>query len=245
MIDPAGVDVERLAKQLRAHHAAFDVPARRAAAPRRIPFHLAGFARRRGAPDRKIGGVALAFHTLDPSFALIGTGARQPAVVGHRTHIEIQPAIQPVAVLRLDRLPPCDHCIDIVGRARMLRLANVEPRQIGLEHRLIMPRDVPGRFAFTAGRLLHLVVARIGVTGQVADIGDVDDVAELVALEAQHPPQRIGEHISAHVADVLVIIDRRPARIDASLRRECRITWNARVEWLEGLETARQAIEQP
>ena len=57
------------------------MPARRAFAPRRIPFHLALFAGWRFAPDREVGLMALAIHLLDPAFAFIGGGASQTAII--------------------------------------------------------------------------------------------------------------------------------------------------------------------
>src|SRR3546814_5861975 len=83
MVDAAGVDIERHAEFGLAHHRAFEVPARRAAAPRRIPFHLPRLARRGLAPDREIGGVALALDLVDPAFALVGHRAREATIVGH------------------------------------------------------------------------------------------------------------------------------------------------------------------
>ena len=235
VVDPAGVDVERLAEQRRAHHAAFDVPAGCAAAPRRIPFHLAGFARRSSAPDREVGRVAFAVDALDPALALVGRGARQLPVIGHRGDIEIQPARKHVAVPGLDPPGPRDHPCNVVGRARMLWLSNVEPGEVVLEHLLVISRNVPRRLALRARCFLQLVVARVGVAGEVADIGDVDDVGELVALVAQRPAQRIGEDIRPHVADVLVVVDRRPARINRRLARPQRD---------EILEAAGQAVEK-
>ena len=75
VVDPAGVDVERESEQFLAHHRAFEVPAGSAFAPWRIPFHLPLLARRSLAPDREIGSVALAFETLDPTFAFLGHSA--------------------------------------------------------------------------------------------------------------------------------------------------------------------------
>ena len=70
VVDAAGVDVEREAQHLSAHHRAFEVPAGRAPAPWRIPFHLALLARRGLAPDRNVGGIALALDI--PSGAVSG-----------------------------------------------------------------------------------------------------------------------------------------------------------------------------
>jgi hypothetical protein len=70
----------------------------------------------------------------------------------------------------------------------------------------------------------------------MANIGDVDDMGELVAFEAQRPPQHIRKHIGAHIADMRVIIDRRPATIDPCL---------ARMDGRKLLQLAGQAVEQP
>ena len=98
-----------------------------------------------------------------------------------------------------------------------------------------MFRDVPDRLRPLGRHLLHLVLAGIGVVGQVADIGDVDDVGEPVSLEAERAAQHIGKHIGAHVADVWIVIDRRPAGIDARL---------AFVDGHERLKLAGEAVEQ-
>ena len=69
----------------------------------------------------------------------------------------------------------------------------------------------------------------------MAYVGDVDDMGELIALEAQHPAQRVGEHIGAHVADVRIVVDRRPAGVDARL---------AGMDGREFLDRASKAVEQ-
>src|SRR3546814_9795605 len=75
-------------------------------------------------------------------------------------------------------------------------------------------------FRSLRSHLLQLVLAAIRIIGEVADIGDVDDMGELVALPAERAAQHIGKHIGAHVADMRVVIDRRPAGIDPRLRSE-------------------------
>src|SRR3546814_13969773 len=77
---------------------------------------------------------------------------------------------------------------------------------------------------------LHLVVAGVGVRGQVADVGDVDDMAQLVTLERQGTAQRVGEDIGAHVADMLIIIDGRSRseerRVGKACVSTCRSRWS-------------------
>src|SRR3546814_16938403 len=98
MVDAAGVDVKGQAEFGLAHHRTFQVPARRAAAPRRIPFHLPRLARRRSAPDREIGGVALALDLVDPApnpiGVIVGHRARQPAIVGDGRDVEIEAPVE-------------------------------------------------------------------------------------------------------------------------------------------------------
>jgi hypothetical protein len=45
------------------------------------------------------------------------------------------------------------------------------------------------------GGLFQLVLALIRIVGQVADIGDVDDMGELVALVGERAPQRVGAQL--------------------------------------------------
>ena len=161
--------------------------------------------------------------------------AREAAVIGHGRDVEIEAALDLVAMLRLDRFRPFYHLRHELGRAGVARLADVEPRQIALEILLVEAGDVPRVLALARRRFLHLIVARVGIGRQMADIGDVDDVVEFIALMTQHAAEGIGEDIGAHVADMLVIIDRRPAAIDARF---------AALERAEILEFARQTVEQ-
>src|SRR5690606_29298846 len=99
VVDPAGVDVERMAEMLEAHHRTFEMPAGRALAPGRIPFHLALLARRGTPPDREILRSALARDRIDPACALVADRPRQRSVVGHFRDVEIQAAVEQIAVL--------------------------------------------------------------------------------------------------------------------------------------------------
>ena len=98
-----------------------------------------------------------------------------------------------------------------------------------------MPGDVPDRLRFLLSHLLHLVLTVICIVGEVANIGDVDDVGEFVTLPTQRPPEDVGKDIGAHIADMRVIVDRRPARIDPRL---------ALMERLECFDFAGERIEQ-
>ena len=119
-------------------------------------------------------------------------------------------------MLGRDLLGEVDHLGDVVGRDRPARgLADVEVGDVLLERRRIVRRDVPDALRLGTGRRLHLVVADIGIGRQMADIGDVDHMGEGISLPGQHAAQRIGEHIGAQIAEMGVVVDRRPAGIDA------------------------------
>ena len=236
VIDAAGVDIERETQQLAGHYRAFEMPSRRAHAPGRIPFHLPLLTRRGLAPDGKIGRMALAFHGFDPPFPFIGPGARKAAVIVHGRNVEIEPAIQLITVLVGDGLRKLDHLRHVFrGDRPFSRLADVQRRDVRPVSLGVMSGDIPDRLGTFGRHLLHLVLTGIGIVGQVPDIGDVDDVSELVALERQRAAQHIGEDIGAHVADVRVIVDCRSAAVDARF---------AGVDRLKGFRFAGKAVEQ-
>jgi hypothetical protein len=64
-------------------------------------------------------------------------------------------------------------------------------------------------------RELDLVVARVHIRRQVPDVGDVDDVNDVLTLPLEHTSQPVSEDVGAQVPDVLIGVDRRPTRIDA------------------------------
>jgi hypothetical protein len=120
VVDPAGVDIERHAEQGLAdmtEHSRCQPGAPRPQGESHSIWRL--LARRGLAPDREVGGVALALDRFDPPFPVLGHGAGQAAVVGHGRDVEIEPAVELVAVLVRDLLGPVDHRLDIFGRARM------------------------------------------------------------------------------------------------------------------------------
>ena len=217
MIDAAGVDVEMVAQILTAHHRTFEVPAGRAAAPGAVPFHLTMLVGSAEAPDREVSGMTLARDAVDAALhrAFVAR-AGETAVVGDGTRVEVQAIGQTVAMLVGDRFAERDHAGDMVGRQRKAGgVADVEVLQVRLECPRVMVCDGPDILAALLGCGLHLVIARVGVAGQMADVGDVDDMSQAIALPRQGPAERIGEQIGAQIAEVRVMVDRRPARIDA------------------------------
>src|SRR3546814_19629582 len=69
----------------------------------------------------------------------------------------------------------------------------------------------------------------------MANIGDVDDMGDIVTLPHQRPAQGVSEDIGAQVAKMSIIINRRSAAIDAHTAGR-----NGR----ERFNLAREAVEQ-
>src|SRR5262249_51059402 len=100
----------------------------------------------------------------------------------------------------------------------------------------IKPRDLVGGSTLTSRCLLKLVLAEVGVGGEMADIGDIDDVSDVEPFEPQRASEGVGEHIGAHVADVLEAINCRPAAVDS------RGSWSNRSKILNG---PRHTVKEP
>ena len=192
MIDAAGVDVEMITQILPAHHRAFEVPARRAATPGAVPLHLAVLARRAGAPDREVGGVALALDAVDAALdrTLIAR-AGEAAVIGDGGGVEIEAVGQAVAMLVGDRLSEGDHAVDMVGRQREAGgIADVQVLEIGFERLRIMVCDGPDILAALLRGGLHLVVAGIGVAGKARGASSQEAGCDRRSNTARRAPRR-------------------------------------------------------
>ncbi len=73
--------------------------------------------------------------------------------------------------------------------------------------------------AAAAGLGDDLVLALVGVVGQVADVGDVLHVGHFVAAVAQPADHQVEAEVALGVADVGVAVDGRAADVHADLRR--------------------------
>ena len=227
VVDASRVDVEALAQVLRGHGRALDVPAREAAAPRRVPLLLARDAGRGQLPEGEVGRVPLVLDALDPTTGgqLVEIEPRELRVAGEGRDVEVHAVGDHVGVASVLEGP---HHRDLLGDVRRgLR------QEVGLE--AAQPTAVVGpllgvelgdlrrRLAGRCGGLLHLVVTLVGIGHEVTDVGDVRDVGDVVAGRDEHPAQEVGEQLAAHVAEVLQGVDGGTARVDADLGRVQRL----------------------
>src|SRR5215472_12157824 len=107
------------------------MPARSAASPGRIPFHLPELAGRGGAPYREVARVPLALDHLDPCASAL-TCQVEPGkvpVAGHLGRVEIQSGLQLVApACPVQSLSEGDHLRNVVGcLAPDVRFDNPKP----------------------------------------------------------------------------------------------------------------------
>ena len=117
----AAVQVEALAQQIERHGRALDVPARPAAAPRRVPRRLARLGR---LPEREVDRAALRLVDVDAGAGrleqLLERAVRQRAVAGERLDVEVHAlAVDHVGVARVDQLADeVEHPLDVLGGVR-------------------------------------------------------------------------------------------------------------------------------
>ena len=221
------------------------MPAWRAFAPWAVPFHLPRLTRWSLAPDCKVGSVAFAVNCFYAALTIFSFSPRKCAVISYCGGVKIQAAFQLVAVLVGNTVGVLDHRRHIIGRNRpMCRLADIERLYVIPIRLRVMFGDVPDRLRFFRCHLLHLVLTRIGIIGQMADIGDVDNMGEFVALVAQHAAQRVGKDIGAHVADMGVVVDCWPAGIDTGFGWVVSVTFGSGMNGNERLDLPRQAVEE-
>ncbi|KVA01637.1 hypothetical protein WI40_07550 [Burkholderia ubonensis] len=107
-----------------------------------------------------------------------------------------------------------DLLFDMVGRlAPDRRQLDVEQPEISDERLGVAFSEGPGRHAAASALTLDLVLAFVLVGQQVADIGDIDDMTNRIAVEFEGPTQQILEEIGSQIADMGMVVDGRATAI--------------------------------
>ena len=240
-VHAAAVDVELLAQVLLPHHRALEVPAREAFAPRGRPAH--DVLRLGLLPDGEVvrgALVGLAVQGARPFQGRLQGPARQHAVaeiVVVLLHVEIDRPVGLVGVARLeDLLHGLDLLDDMAGGARLDGRGFHVQQTHGLVVALRVGLDHLHGLQVLEFRLLRdLVLPFVGIVLQMAHVGDVPHVADLVAQVFQEPEQDVVGHARTGMSQVRVPIDGRAADIHAHV---------ARMDGHEELLAARQGIGQ-
>ena len=110
-----------------------------------------------------------------------------------------------------------EHALDVPGRPRIgAGGPDVEERDVSLERARVVVGDLLRRPLLQPGADQHLVLAAIEVVlGQVADVGDVHHLPDVVAAVLEDAAEEVGEQERAQVADVHVAVHGGAAGIDA------------------------------
>jgi hypothetical protein len=205
-VDAAAVDVDGLAQRLVDHRRALDVPARAARAPGAVPLGLVLLGR---LPQHEVGGVALVGRDLDPGAGdhVVQVAARQLAVVREGLGVEQHVALGGVGAAVVDQL--ADHLDDRTHVLGGLGLQAGRQGQQGVGVLVIGGQVAVGdhldRHALGRGLGVDLVV-------HVGDVAGIDH--RVLAIDvAQQAEQHVEHHHRPEIADVGVVVDRRPADI--------------------------------
>ena len=207
-VDPAAVDVERLAQIAAGHGRAFDVPAGPASAPRRRPRRGLGLARLGSLPQREIMRIALV--RLD--VGLVHRHVRQRlagegAVVREAGDVEVHvPGISDVGVPGVENgLDELDLVGDVPGGPRLVRGRKDPERAICLRKLpLVTVSPLPPGAAGLGGLAQNLVV----------DVRDVADHPHVVPAAAQPSCKHVEGERRTHMADVRGALDGCAAQVD-------------------------------
>ncbi len=193
-------------------------------------------------PEGEVGGIPLARLDVD---AVAGVGllhllTRQlPVAVEGRDVVVDRPVNLVGEAIGDESFGQRDHVDDMVGRpGHHVGGKDVEEGLVLEPRRGVEVGDLGRRPALERGGLLDLVGGGEGVVvvvSHVPDIGDVLHVPHLVAEVLERAVEQITEQVGPQVADVRVLVDRAPARVDPDL------PW---LEGLEGIDPARQRVMQ-
>ena len=207
----APVDVEGVPEQVLRHRGAFDVPARTAAAPLRIPGGFAGLG---GLPENEVERIALRGIHLDAGARLLFVKAlaRELPVAREAAH-----GVVDVAVLGLigealfgEKVNEAQHLRNVLRRAGFVRGRKAPER----EH----------VFLHGSGELVGELVRRHAPFGRAADdlVVDVRDVAhegDLVARRFEPAAHDVEGDEGAAVSDVAVVVHRHAADVHPNVVR--------------------------
>ncbi len=148
-----------------------------ARAPLRPPLHVAFLVCWAEFPNRKIGNISLALH------ADSGTGFKpgdiksgEMAIILELAGIEIEPiAVNNVRVaFGLKNLGKCNLLLDIIGCPdEIIRAKQTKLLCFAVRDGNVLIGDVPRRKALMLRAFFHLVLARVIVACQMANIGDI------------------------------------------------------------------------
>ena len=219
VIHAAAVEVQIFAIILHRYAGTFNVPAGVAHTPGGVPFQGLILELGLGEPQHKVVLVALVgvlLHALPDAHGQVLLIVLVEDIVPLQLGgVEVHIAAGEICVAGVQKLGnDLDIIINEAGggldhvRALDVQLAAILEKGIGVEL-----GDLHDGLMLTLGALEHLVLALVGVGGQVSHVGDVHDAVHVVSGVAQVFLQHILHDIAAEVADVGKVIHRGAAGV--------------------------------
>jgi hypothetical protein len=109
---------------------------------------------------------------------------------------------------------------DMIGGAAPVRgLQQIQRAPVVHERFCVALRDGPRRFARALAAYFHLVLALVGVGDKMADIGDIHDMPDVVAVQCQHASQHVLENICSKIPDMRMVVHRGAAAVQTDVIR--------------------------
>ena len=201
------------------------MPAGIAHAPGRIPFQGLVLELGLGEPQDEVVAVALVgvfLHALaDAHHQVLLLVLVEHIIFLQLGGIEIHVAAGQIGIALFQQaLDHLDELLDAVGcRLHHIGGLDVQLFAVGKEGVGIETGDLHDRLVLPLSALEHLVLAGVGVRGQVAHIGDVHDPLHIVTAVAQVFFQHVLHDIGPQVADVSIVVHRRAAGVHFHLAR--------------------------
>ena len=219
------VDVEGEAEVLGAHHAALQVPAGKAFTPRAGPVHQVALL---GAfPQGEVQRAALLvlpFGAACVGLQLLDAPAAQRSVLmfgGILGHIEVHAAVHLVGItLVQDALHHPDLLDQVTGGCGLdAGVEDVEHPHHRMESVGVLLHHLHRLELLQPGPLGDLVLALVHIAHEMPHIGDVTDVADLVAQVLQPAVEHVEGEETAHVAQVHIAVHGGPTDVQPYVRR--------------------------
>ena len=219
VVDAAAVYVEVLTQMLHGNSGALNVPAGISDAPGRVPFQRLILELRLGEPENEVVLVAFVGVLLnaltDADVKIIGIKVVENVVFFKLRSVKIHISAREICVSGIHESGnDLDVFVDAVGGGLDdvggfdVELCTVGEESVGVEF-----GDIHNGLVLTLCALEHLILALVGVTGEMANVCDVHNAFYVIADIAQVLFEDVLHDIRAQIADMCVMIYRRAAGV--------------------------------
>ena len=219
VVHAAAMQVEVLAVVLHGDAGALNMPAGIAHAPRGVPLQGLILELGLGEPQHEVVAVALVgvlLHALaDAHRQILLVVVVEDVVPLQLGGVEVHVAAGHIGIALLQQAgDDLDIVVDEAGSGlHHVGALDVQLLAVGEERIGVVPGDLHNGLMLAPSALEHLILAFVGVGGQVSHIGDVHDAVHIVPGVAQVLLQHVLHDVGAQVADVGKVVHRGAAGV--------------------------------